>query len=58
MKNNIMQSLNNVNSCKIQNLIPKIRIITTIITVYISDVNFLCNNNSNTNTNVTCKENS
>ena len=53
-----MQSLNNVNSCKIQNLIPKIRIITTIITVYISDVNFLCNNNSNTNTNVTCKENS
>ena len=58
MKNNIMQSLNNVNSCKIQNLIPKIRIITTVITVYISDVNFLCNNNSNTNTNVTCKENS
>ena len=58
MKNNIMQSLNNVNSCKIQNLIPKIRIITTMITVYISDVNFLCNNNSNTNTNVTCKENS
>ena len=58
MKNNIMQSLNNVNSCKMQNLIPKIRIITTMITVYISDVNFLCNNNSNTNTNVTCKENS